>query len=274
MAIDINEFLARLDPSNDEHWTADGLPRMDVLHVILGKDTMTRQDLTGLAPEFTREVAIKLAAEADGNPPADDQSEPEADADADVDADAEDQPKASGGVMGALRDALGSKDDDQAEPEPDADADADAEDQAEPEPEPEAEAELEAPAELSKYDKLQLKLADATEVMYAQQKIAKEAKEAADEAANEVNALNRKIEVCAKTDPNHATAGVRAYLNQQNKNRLERAQGQIKLRELLGMTQGDVAKTIDPRAPIDREMRVRKPGMGQGRPKYPHAVVR
>lgn len=54
----INEALARLDPDNDEHWTADGLPRMDAIVDLLGGDTsVTRKAVTDASPGLTREVA-------------------------------------------------------------------------------------------------------------------------------------------------------------------------------------------------------------------------
>jgi hypothetical protein len=54
----IKEALSHLDPANDEHWTADGLPRMDAIVELLGGDTsVTRKDVTDAVPGLTREVA-------------------------------------------------------------------------------------------------------------------------------------------------------------------------------------------------------------------------
>lgn len=47
--------LAQLDPLEDEHWTTDGVPRLDNLATMLGVPTVTRAQLRAVAPEFTRE---------------------------------------------------------------------------------------------------------------------------------------------------------------------------------------------------------------------------
>lgn len=49
--------LHELDPSNDEHWTAEDLPRMEALWELAGDAKLTRGDVTSLAPEFSREIA-------------------------------------------------------------------------------------------------------------------------------------------------------------------------------------------------------------------------
>lgn len=46
----IIEALRKLDPNNDEHWTADGLPKLEALGV---KD-VKRAEVTKAAPHFTR----------------------------------------------------------------------------------------------------------------------------------------------------------------------------------------------------------------------------
>lgn len=49
----ILEVLAKLDVNNDEHWTADGAPRMDVIEHIAG-EKYTRDDIKKAAPKFNR----------------------------------------------------------------------------------------------------------------------------------------------------------------------------------------------------------------------------
>lgn len=56
MSKDIKPYLAQLDPANGEHWTADGLPRLDVLKGLAGF-AVTRDDLNKVAPGFTRKNA-------------------------------------------------------------------------------------------------------------------------------------------------------------------------------------------------------------------------
>jgi hypothetical protein len=51
--MDIRGALSKLDPNNDEQWTADGLPRIDALEA-LGLKGVTRGQVTAVAPTFTR----------------------------------------------------------------------------------------------------------------------------------------------------------------------------------------------------------------------------
>jgi hypothetical protein len=50
---DVFKALMELDPENDEHWTIDGVPRMDALADI-GVPGMTREQLKDIAPLFSR----------------------------------------------------------------------------------------------------------------------------------------------------------------------------------------------------------------------------
>ena len=52
--MEIKEALAQLDPKNDEHWTADGAPRVDVVASLTGNKDLKRQDITDADPTFTR----------------------------------------------------------------------------------------------------------------------------------------------------------------------------------------------------------------------------
>lgn len=54
----ILDALGQLDPNNDEHWTADGLPRMDVIEGIVGDKAITRQQVTQAKPGFSRAAAL------------------------------------------------------------------------------------------------------------------------------------------------------------------------------------------------------------------------
>lgn len=55
----IIETLAKLDPENDEHWTTDGLPRLDVLKA-MGLD-ISRVDLSNAVKGFGRKSTHVLA---------------------------------------------------------------------------------------------------------------------------------------------------------------------------------------------------------------------
>ena len=51
----IIEALALLEVDNDEHWTGDGMPRVSMIEEISGLKGLKRGDITGAAPNFTRE---------------------------------------------------------------------------------------------------------------------------------------------------------------------------------------------------------------------------
>lgn len=71
----INEALALLDPANDEHWTADGAPRVDVVQELTGLEKLVRKDITTAAPNFTRATAAAPEPEPSEG---DDEQEPDA----------------------------------------------------------------------------------------------------------------------------------------------------------------------------------------------------
>lgn len=63
-AITLKDALESLDPANDAQWTADGLPRMDVVETLIDDKAITRKDVTEADPELCREVATKRREEA------------------------------------------------------------------------------------------------------------------------------------------------------------------------------------------------------------------
>lgn len=79
---EILEALLGLSPGNDEHWTADGLPRLDAVENLLGA-SVTRKQLTNAAPDFNRAMAQSVVEEAasqgDAEQPDADTVEPDAD---------------------------------------------------------------------------------------------------------------------------------------------------------------------------------------------------
>lgn len=56
--MEIKDALAQLDPLNDDHWTADGLPRMDVIEALMDDKSVTRKMVTDVAPNFSRENPV------------------------------------------------------------------------------------------------------------------------------------------------------------------------------------------------------------------------
>lgn len=59
MSAKILNALLQLDVGNDDHWTSDGLPRMDVIEGIVGDKAITRQQVTAARPGFSRAVAAQ-----------------------------------------------------------------------------------------------------------------------------------------------------------------------------------------------------------------------
>lgn len=51
----IREALAKLDVNNDNHWTAEGMPRLDVMKDLVGT-AVSRADITSAAKGFTRKT--------------------------------------------------------------------------------------------------------------------------------------------------------------------------------------------------------------------------
>lgn len=58
MSASIQAALKLLDPQNDNHWTDDGLPRVDTVKFFAKDATLTRDDITKAAPAFNRTVPL------------------------------------------------------------------------------------------------------------------------------------------------------------------------------------------------------------------------
>jgi hypothetical protein len=53
----ILEALRKIDAANDNHWTADGQPRLDTVKMLAGNPAITRELVDAAAPGFTRVTA-------------------------------------------------------------------------------------------------------------------------------------------------------------------------------------------------------------------------
>jgi hypothetical protein len=58
--MDIKDALGKLDPQNNDHWTGDGLPLVQAVSDLVGKD-VSRKEVTDALPGFSRALAIKNA---------------------------------------------------------------------------------------------------------------------------------------------------------------------------------------------------------------------
>lgn len=65
----IIESVAKLDVANDNHWTADGLPRLDTLRILLMTPSLSREDVESAIPNFKRgDVVAQNSAQANETP--------------------------------------------------------------------------------------------------------------------------------------------------------------------------------------------------------------
>lgn len=55
--MDIIEALRKLDVDNDNHWTSDGLPRLDTVKMIASDPSISRMDIDAVAAGFNRSNA-------------------------------------------------------------------------------------------------------------------------------------------------------------------------------------------------------------------------
>ena len=58
--------LSKLDVANDDHWTTDGLPRLDIVNEIVG-EAVTRADISEHAGAFTRKNSVIVEADVEAD---------------------------------------------------------------------------------------------------------------------------------------------------------------------------------------------------------------
>ncbi len=266
--MNIKDALAKLDPADDGHWTADGMPRMDVLQKLTKSPDLSRTEVTNAAPDFSR--ASVLEAEAPAPSPEDENVEaspeaPEAPEVAEASPEVTDEKTSfadldipAGAVMVEAVKPGGEA------------VEANLAETVAVTPEA-LEIVTQAPekpvsAPQTKLEALQAALAVHTDAMNAADGIKKDAVKAFLEASDQVNALNRQIEVIEKTDPHAATAGIRDYIAMQNKIRVDRAGRARAFLGNSGAKVGDIAKALEIRSPLDKAHLGRKAPRGTQRP--------
>lgn len=63
----IKDALAKLDVNNDNHWTSDGLPKVDTVKMLAGDQTLDRAAITKADPSFNRDAAKAATAGTAGS---------------------------------------------------------------------------------------------------------------------------------------------------------------------------------------------------------------
>ena len=228
----ILEALSALDTENDDHWTNQGLPRIDLL-VVSNPDlkNITRKNVTDAAPKFTRatpelpekfvkeQTALKAAEKARANA---------------------DNPDTTG----------------QNNPNSEEELDTDQEEQEE---EKEKEELDPATAELKLVEK-ELESVRSIKDVLEREKLNVE--KVLKEANNKLNSLLLKIQrMTASTNtPNNA---IKTYLNSQNKIRADKADRMDRL-----VKAGFDPNAVVKKSALDSSMS-RKTRRGTNRPKYP-----
>jgi len=232
--------LKALDPKNDDHWTSDGLPRLDAIKV----SGVKRGDVTDAAPNFTRENPT-LEAPA----PAADPSGPTAQG-----AEAAPTPEADqaqgGGDDGDDGDEGDEGDDAQAA---DADDASDPARQDRPADEGDEDDELDPLPGDDELDEAEAAVMEAKAVLEEAQSKANAAKKVVDTAQAE---HDRLVELRDAQRNPHADMEERlAFIHRQQAERARRAG--VAQETLKGLN----LDNLDPRSPLDRSM-ARKKGFG------------
>lgn len=230
--------LGQLDVKNDDHWTSDGLPRLDVLAKLMKVSNVKRGDVTEAAPNFTKDNPTLTAPEAQGGESTTGQG-----------ADASPTPQADEAKEGAEGEQSG--DDAQA---------ADADDATDPAHDVEAHDD-EAAFDEGEIDEAEAAVLEARAKLDAAQAAANEAKAVVDKAQAEHDRLVELRD--AEKRPHQDMEDRLTFIRRQHEQRAARAG--LAAEALKGV---DLSK-LDPRSPLDRSM-ARKTGFGhRGRPALP-----
>lgn len=97
--MDLITALGALDADDDDHWTSNGLPRVDVLKEMTGNDEITRSMIDDVAPDYVRSDRYDLSDDGGDEVQTEEQEGKAAGGDDDQEADAhqdEDEPEPAG----------------------------------------------------------------------------------------------------------------------------------------------------------------------------------
>lgn len=228
----ISTALLTLSVANDNNWTSDGLPKVEVVSRILGEE-VTRKEITNAFPGFTRQSAKD--------------SEAKGDAEVTLPLDPESKAKVQAVPQEAPEDAAC------VEPEDDV-VGMDA---------------MDVFRDLDLVDRAIAEFSRQSMILNARNtaitaKLVDIGKRGA--------LLDRQRDVLEKASgSNKDRDNINAYLAVQAKTREERAARARKFLEA-GTTAADVGKALSGMSPLDAAMRARKPTPGTTRPAYPFSV--
>lgn len=260
--MNINQALATLDPENDDHWTSDGLPRMEVVEDLVGDKSIKRKDVTDADPEFTRETAKARKTETPDEPNDDTASdEPDAGTDAPDGSGDDPEPDGDAGSEEGEPQVQSQDGDEQGDPEDD---------------EPVDEDEAEGP---SLDDILLLEYADVAadpELMEAYITAASikgnELARERDRLTEELKTLGFRQELISRTlqrynraNPKKNANPIGDYIRRQHEARQKRAERAQAFLEG-GTSAADVIEQLRVGSKLDAAMRQRKPALGSTRP--------
>lgn len=230
--------LTQLDTTNDEHWTGDGLPRLDALAKLMHVSNVKRGDVTEAAPNFTRDNATLEAPEVPAEP-------------------------TGATAMGGSSDPLGPDESDVSTAQA-----ADADDATDPAGQPPAitldeslEGLFDDDEPANEMDEAELAVAEAKAKLEEAEAAANEAKKVVAEAQKDVDRIVAERD--ANKSPHEDMEARLTYIRRQHQMRAERAGAAH------AVLKGINLENLDPRSPLDRAM-ARKKGFGnRGRPQMP-----
>lgn len=264
----ITAALAQLDPARDADWTTDGAPRIDRVKELAGDESITRKQITDIAPSLTRETAPAIEAmdeqpsEPDAGGEADaEQETTEAASETDVEpaetsADPEHASEEEPAEQTAEQEQPGEETKDE-QPSVQEAVPSQSEDEQPPEQPPVAEA-VKTEAQMAQEQLVTRRDQLSREINRLKQD-RQQLSERIDKLTTEHDRVLTAIELNTRDNDNQSA--IQEYIRSQHQTRAERMGAQ---REVL---KGLNIETLDPRAPIDRAM-ARNTRRGVHRPQY------
>ncbi len=243
----INKALRLLDPTEDDHWTSDGLPRMEAIHALTEDASITRKMVTDADPNLTRETAAEIVAPT---------SAPLFDGD-------EVETITLGDTSSTVTVVEGEPavEDRSTASEPKADD--------EPVPEPVAD-----DVYLMKLPRVQILRSPTltARMLVVMEGLINKALGRRSDINAELQQLNAKNEILKRAatiqsrgKPSNLAAGVKAMQEASRRGREEKAARARRFVDA-GVTTDDVLKQLQTKSPLDRALGVKRPGIGTQRP--------